>query len=642
MKRGLILLVLLILAPFVYSQSVNDYNDYSSLKIGISVNNSFYVTTLNPKIDFISANLSFFPRTEDVQKVESIDIDSIPASTLKSYDKNTIPFYWKNPTSMNYYLAIDSIVSVTNAIIPIDRKIDFPIEKMDNQFTKPTEKIDIDEEIRAKVQELAAGESDLFVVSFKIAEWVEENVKYDLTSLTSEAVQKSSWVMKNKEGVCDELTNLFISMMRSLGIPARFVSGVAYSNIRHSWGPHAWAEVYFPDKGWVPFDVTYREFGWLDPSHVKLKTSLDSGESSIKYLWMGNNIDVHVNKINVNANLVELGEKIKNGPVVLKTRALADNIGPGSYVPIEVSVENTQQFYVPETISVVKAPELEGSNIKNILLKPGEIKKLYWIMKIPNDLDPSYVYTTTFEAEDFFHEASVANVSYNFNGDIYSRESAMKFTSAIDPKVYSKDLELKCEHQSYAYSYEDFLISCTVRNKGNSELNNLRICLANDCKVTRLGISEESYPSFILKDLQPGRTNVEVLASNNDISASYRVSFNIFENPDLTVEQFSYSPAVSYDSDLEIDALLVVKAPVHDLKIFVDDYHIATISSLDSSKRALIKVSSANLKRFNSFNLKMTFKDRNEREYSVSKDYPVQVVNVPWYVVFVRWLFGSG
>ncbi len=645
-KRGWLLFILLIIGagiiiiPDVYSQSLNDFNDYSSLKIGITVNNSFYVTTANSQIDFISANLSFFPKTEDAQKVESLNIDSIPLSSIKSYDKTNIPFYWQNPTSLNYYLAVDSVVSITNAIIPIDRKIIFPITKIDNQFTKPTEKIDVNEDIRNKAQELAAGEDDLFVLSFKVAEWVETNVKYDLTSLTSEAVQKSSWVMASREGVCDELTNLFISMMRSLGIPTRYISGLAYSNIKHAWGPHAWAEVYFPDKGWIPFDVTYRQFGWVDPSHVKLKTSLDSGESSIKYLWKGNGLDIKVNKINVNANLVELGEKLKNGPVILKARALANNVGPGSYVPIEVSVENTQQFYVPETISVVKAPELEGSNIKAVLLKPGEVKKLYWVMKIPTDLDPSYVYTTTFEAEDSFHEAVSTNISYNFNGDIYSKEGAMKFAEVVDNKIYSKDLELKCDHPSYAYSYEDFLIKCTVSNKGNVPLDNLRICLAQDCKVTRLGISEESYPSFVLKGLQQGRTNVEVLASNSEISASYRVSFNILENPDLTIEQFSYSPAVVYGSDLEIDALFVVKAPVNDLKLYVDDYHIATISTLDSSKRASIKMSSTNLKRFDSFNLKMTFKDKNSRDYTINKTYTLTITNVPWYVKLFRWLAG--
>src|SRR3989338_2220208 len=108
----------------------------------------------------------------------------------------------------------------------------------------------------------------MYVASFLLASWVKENVRYDLTTLTAEAVQTSSWVFQERRGVCDELTNLFIAMARSVGIPARFVTGTVYSGLLPGWGNHGWAEVYFQGYGWVPFDVTYGQYGWIDPSHV--------------------------------------------------------------------------------------------------------------------------------------------------------------------------------------------------------------------------------------------------------------------------------------------------------------------------------------------------------------------------------------
>ena len=128
------------------------------------------------------------------------------------------------------------------------------------------------------------------VIVFKIGEWTKKNIKYDLSTLTESVSQKASWVLKNKEGVCDELTNLFISMLRSVGIPARFVTGMVYTNMESSWGNHGWAEVYFPGKGRVPWDVTFGQFGWVDPSHVKLDDDVDSGESSVNYKWRSRNI----------------------------------------------------------------------------------------------------------------------------------------------------------------------------------------------------------------------------------------------------------------------------------------------------------------------------------------------------------------
>jgi transglutaminase-like putative cysteine protease len=95
------------------------------------------------------------------------------------------------------------------------------------KYTSPSEKIDINDDIKKQAEKLAAGEDDLYVVVFKLADWVNSNIAYNLSSATSEATLPSSWVLANKYGVCDELSNLFISMCRSLGIPARFVSGIA-------------------------------------------------------------------------------------------------------------------------------------------------------------------------------------------------------------------------------------------------------------------------------------------------------------------------------------------------------------------------------------------------------------------------------
>ena len=55
-----------------------------------------------------------------------------------------------------------------------------------------------------------------------------------------------------------------ITMLRSLGIPARLVVGFApgeYDDARESWTVrtkdyHAWPEVYFPRYGWVEFEPT--------------------------------------------------------------------------------------------------------------------------------------------------------------------------------------------------------------------------------------------------------------------------------------------------------------------------------------------------------------------------------------------------
>jgi transglutaminase-like putative cysteine protease len=70
-------------------------------------------------------------------------------------------------------------------------------------------------------------------------------------------------VMQKKRGVCQDFAHLGIAFLRSLGLPARYVSG--YLRTRPPEGKprlvgadasHAWFSVFCPGTGWVDFDPT--------------------------------------------------------------------------------------------------------------------------------------------------------------------------------------------------------------------------------------------------------------------------------------------------------------------------------------------------------------------------------------------------
>jgi transglutaminase-like putative cysteine protease len=72
-------------------------------------------------------------------------------------------------------------------------------------------------------------------------------------------------VMTSRTGVCQDFTNLFITMARLLGIPARYVMGYIYTGNcgtqregarAGSDASHAWVQLYIPDIGWKGFDPT--------------------------------------------------------------------------------------------------------------------------------------------------------------------------------------------------------------------------------------------------------------------------------------------------------------------------------------------------------------------------------------------------
>jgi len=65
-----------------------------------------------------------------------------------------------------------------------------------------------------------------------------------------------------RSGVCQDFSNLFITLARLLGIPARYVCGYIFTGNggrqtrATSDASHAWVQLYIPDIGWKDFDPT--------------------------------------------------------------------------------------------------------------------------------------------------------------------------------------------------------------------------------------------------------------------------------------------------------------------------------------------------------------------------------------------------
>jgi transglutaminase-like putative cysteine protease len=73
-------------------------------------------------------------------------------------------------------------------------------------------------------------------------------------------------VLRDRRGVCQDFAHLAIACLRSLGLPARYVSG--YVRTRRADAPpgerallgsdasHAWVSLFCPANGWIDFDPT--------------------------------------------------------------------------------------------------------------------------------------------------------------------------------------------------------------------------------------------------------------------------------------------------------------------------------------------------------------------------------------------------
>lgn len=70
-------------------------------------------------------------------------------------------------------------------------------------------------------------------------------------------------VFENRRGVCQDFAHFMISCLRSLGLPARYMSGYLLTRpppgkarLIGADATHAWVSVYCPGAGWVDYDPT--------------------------------------------------------------------------------------------------------------------------------------------------------------------------------------------------------------------------------------------------------------------------------------------------------------------------------------------------------------------------------------------------
>ena len=99
---------------------------------------------------------------------------------------------------------------------------------------------------------------------------VDQHMTY--TPGVTEVDTSAAQAFAKRAGVCQDHTHAFLACARSLGIPARYVSGYLYSENSEHLSSHAWAEAWL-DDAWYSFDVTNQLA--RPERHLKLAVGLD-------------------------------------------------------------------------------------------------------------------------------------------------------------------------------------------------------------------------------------------------------------------------------------------------------------------------------------------------------------------------------
>ena len=138
-------------------------------------------------------------------------------------------------------------------------------------------------ELAEYARECFAPQTPLLVGALELTRRIFGDFKYDPKATTVATPLEEVW--KKRRGVCQDFAHLGIACLRSLGLPARYVSG--YLRTRPPEGQprlvgadasHAWFSIFCPNQGWIDFDPTNNVQTTED--HITVAYGRDFGDVS--------------------------------------------------------------------------------------------------------------------------------------------------------------------------------------------------------------------------------------------------------------------------------------------------------------------------------------------------------------------------
>jgi len=637
MKRLLVLLLFLALLPTGTSQeSLDELFSASLLQMDLTMTGTLDVIpeSGNAAVSDLVANFSYVPQESEQQSVRNL-LFTPGGESHESY----VVFRWGSPPSRVQY-TVSANIQTTDHLPTIKSHIPFPVFSVPEDiepYTMPSQMIDSDSpDVQALAQQLAEGETELYSLVFRVASWVEHNIEYDLNTLTADVTQNATWVLETREGVCDEITTLFIALLRALNVPARFVSGVAYTNFQEKddWGPHGWAEVWFPEVGWVPFDVTYKEFGYLDPTHIKLKDSIDSGEPTVQYQWSAVSARVEGRELDSRTTLRLKGLK-GNPKVSLLVKPFRGVTGFGSWNLIEGRATSLRDVRLVADIHLVpvQGMNVEQPLVQYVLLDPGESKSVYWLVH-PAGQRSGYRYT--YPLEVFSSGAQVkSSFTAGENSPVASRQefaTIMEALLASDEKSLVQDLRLECSNATRLHLDESPELVCLVQNTGSTALRSLRGCIAEQCESFDLPIAQTHTMRYPLTALGAGQHALTAKVTHSLISRIRGVELELLDHPKVSVTEVSAPNTVEFGENFTLGVLLTKSSYLtpEQVRLSLLDQTVAESPLLEGEQRHIITVDSSLLRAGkNRIEVVVSYQDDRGGTYESRGEANLTVINVP-------------
>ena len=135
------------------------------------------------------------------------------------------------------------------------RQEDGPLSPL--AYLAPTKLTIPTDDLKAFAQQAMDNSSDPGARAQRLAEAVVDAVRYKPG--TSDVQDTAAAAFQSGEGVCQDHAHVYIASARSVGMPARYVSGYLFTGDTSDAASHAWVDVWLgAEIGWKSIDVTHK------------------------------------------------------------------------------------------------------------------------------------------------------------------------------------------------------------------------------------------------------------------------------------------------------------------------------------------------------------------------------------------------
>lgn len=272
-----------------------------------------------------------------------------------------------------------------------------------------------DPTIVSLAQNLTRNEQTVLGMVKAIYNFTTANISYDYTKyysiISGFSVERYGAVrtLSLGMGVCEDITDLFVTLCRATGIPTIEITGPIYSQdgLMGIGETHAWADVYVPGYGWLEVDPTWKEFGSLDGRHIAESTFSNSSQPDwiilgkfqsgtyeiMTYITMVSGSALYLADPSLTA--VAIGDLQTGTPIDL--RVTVSNFGNGTVYSANVTVSGSANLTVSNasiSFSSVRGYDTETANLVANTETAGNysvVFNLKCLMEAGQTVEQSYV-----------------------------------------------------------------------------------------------------------------------------------------------------------------------------------------------------------------------------------------------------------